>query len=551
MNTSTMTIGKKLTAGFAVLGLMMAFIGGFSLLQFGNMNRAAIGFTDSILPAVVRTSTLGETINTLRRYELDVFLVAADPQQRAHYRDLSEQSLQEFARQVKVHDATIWAEDVEERRTFDIVKQDWDKYVALHQRVRLMQDGGQLAEAQQLFMSEGITLYTNLAKSVADLIRINHGYSVNSRAQVVEAFDSAKLSIIIALLLGLGLAAVLSTVLTRQIRDPLVMLARQAQRIASGDLGKGELQEWIRGSRFKRDELGQLGAAIDRMQGALADLVSEIAGSVSQLSSAVEEVSAISEQSATGMARQQSEVSQVATAMNEMQSTVFEVARNTTDAMSAAKDASRTSTQGNQVVRSAISSIEEVSVKIEQAGAVVQQLEQDSNNISMVLDVIRGIAEQTNLLALNAAIEAARAGEQGRGFAVVADEVRSLAQRTQNSTAEISKMIEVLQERTAEAGSAMQLSRQQMQESVGLAREAGSSIDTINGAVTQITDMNTLIATATEEQNAVTEELNRSIVNIHNAADENALGAQQTAQACVELSKLANTLHHMTQRFTL
>ncbi|HAU4900193.1 methyl-accepting chemotaxis protein [Aeromonas hydrophila] len=551
MNTSTMTIGKKLTAGFAVLGLMMAFIGGFSLLQFGNMNRAAIGFTDSILPAVVRTSTLGETINTLRRYELDVFLVAADPQQRAHYRDLSEQSLQEVARQVKAHDATIWAEDVEERRTFDIVKQDWDKYVALHQRVRLMQDGGQLAEAQQLFMSEGITLYTNLAKSVADLIRINHGYSVNSRAQVVEAFDSAKLSIIIALLLGLGLVAVLSIVLTRQIRDPLVMLARQAQRIASGDLGKGELQEWIRGSRFKRDELGQLGAAIDRMQGSLADLVSEIAGSVSQLSSAVEEVSAISEQSATGMARQQSEVSQVATAMNEMQSTVNEVARNTTDAMSAAKDASRTSTQGNQVVRSAISSIEEVSVKIEQAGAVVQQLEQDSNNISMVLDVIRGIAEQTNLLALNAAIEAARAGEQGRGFAVVADEVRSLAQRTQNSTAEISKMIEVLQERTAEAGSAMQLSRQQMQESVGLAREAGSSIDTINGAVTQITDMNTLIATATEEQNAVTEELNRSIVNIHNAADENALGAQQTAQACVELSKLANTLHHMTQRFTL
>ncbi|HHQ4927616.1 TPA: methyl-accepting chemotaxis protein [Aeromonas hydrophila] len=551
MNTSTMTIGKKLTAGFAVLGLMMAFIGGFSLLQFGNMNRAAIGFTDSILPAVVRTSTLGETINTLRRYELDVFLVAADPQQRAHYRALSEQSLQEVARQVKAHDATIWAEDVEERRTFDIVKQDWDKYVALNQRVRLMQDGGQLAEAQQLFMSEGVTLYTNLAKSVADLIRINHGYSVGSRAQVVEAFDSAKLSIIIALLLGLGLAAVLSTVLTRQIRDPLVMLARQAQRIASGDLGKGELQEWIRGSRFKRDELGQLGAAIDRMQGSLADLVSEIAGSVSQLSSAVEEVSAISEQSATGMARQQSEVSQVATAMNEMQSTVNEVARNTTDAMSAAKDASRTSTQGNQVVRSAISSIEEVSVKIEQAGAVVQQLEQDSNNISMVLDVIRGIAEQTNLLALNAAIEAARAGEQGRGFAVVADEVRSLAQRTQNSTAEISKMIEVLQERTAEAGSAMQLSRQQMQESVGLAREAGSSIDTINGAVTQITDMNTLIATATEEQNAVTEELNRSIVNIHNAADENALGAQQTAQACVELSKLANTLHHMTQRFTL
>ncbi len=548
---NTMTIGKKLTAGFAVLGLMMAFIGGFSLFEFSKMNRAAIGFTDSILPAVVRTSTLGETINALRRYELDVFLVADDVQQKARYRNESEKSLQEAARQIVAHDGTIWAEDREERRAFDIVKADWERYVALHQRIRQMQDSGQMAEARHLFMGEGVTLYTNLTKSVGELIRINHGYSVGSRAEVVDAFDSAKLSVTLALVIGLALVVALSVVLTRQIRDPLIMLARQAQRIASGDLGRGELQEWVRGNRFNRDELGQLGSAIDRMQGALAELVSEISGSVSQLSSAVEEVSAISEQSAKGMASQQGEVSQVATAMNEMQSTVNEVARNTTDAMGAAKQASRTSTQGNQVVRSAIGSIEQVSRQIEQAGSVVQQLETDSASISMVLDVIRGIAEQTNLLALNAAIEAARAGEQGRGFAVVADEVRSLAQRTQASTAEISKMIEVLQERTAEAGSAMQLSRQQMQESVELAREAGSSIDSINGAVTQITDMNTLIATATEQQNAVTEELNRSIVKIHTAADENAQGAQQTAQACVELSRLATSLHHMTQRFTL
>ncbi|MDF2276920.1 methyl-accepting chemotaxis protein [Aeromonas caviae] len=551
MNTSSMTIGKKLTAGFAVLGLMVAFIGGFSLVQFGNMNDVAIRFTDSILPAVNRTSAIGDSLGELRRYELGYFVVAAEPLKRAEYRNIASQQLNSIAQQLIAHDKTIWPEDVAERRTFDAVKSDWDRYVALHQRVQQLQDSDQLAEAQQIFLEEGVPLYTALSKSVASLIQINHGYASESRSDIVDSYQSANLSVTIALVIGLILVVVLSVVLTRQIRDPLIMLARQAQRIASGDLGRGELQEWVRGNRFNRDELGQLGSAIDRMQGALAELVSEISGSVSQLSSAVEEVSAISEQSAKGMASQQGEVSQVATAMNEMQSTVNEVARNTTDAMGAAKQASRTSTQGNQVVRSAIGSIEQVSRQIEQAGGVVQQLETDSASISMVLDVIRGIAEQTNLLALNAAIEAARAGEQGRGFAVVADEVRSLAQRTQASTAEISKMIEVLQERTAEAGSAMQLSRQQMQESVELAREAGSSIDSINGAVTQITDMNTLIATATEQQNAVTEELNRSIVKIHTAADENAQGAQQTAQACVELSKLANTLHHMTQRFTL
>ncbi|PKQ77880.1 methyl-accepting chemotaxis protein [Aeromonas sobria] len=551
MNTSSMTIGKKLTAGFAVLGLMVAFIGGFSLLEFSNMNRAAIGFTDSILPAVNRTNDIGDSISELRRYELALFLVASDPQKRAEYRTTAAQLVERLKQQMIDHDKTIWAQDVEERRTFDIVKADWASYLALHQQVKQLQDSGLMSEAQTVFMDQGIPLYNNLHKSVAELIRINHGYATESRKVVVDSYDSAKLSVTIALVLGLVLVVVLSMVLTRQIRDPLIMLARQAQRIANGELGQGELQQWIRDSRFNRDELGQLGAAINRMQGSLSDLVSEIAGSVSQLSSAVEEVSAISSQSASGMAIQQNEVSQVATAMNEMQSTVNEVARNTTDAMSAAKDASRTSADGSEVVRSSIASIEEVSVKIEQAGTVVQQLEADSANISVVLDVIRDIAGQTNLLALNAAIEAARAGEQGRGFAVVADEVRSLAQRTQDSTAEISKMIELLQSRAAEAGNAMQLSRHQMQESVGLARDAGTSIDTINGAVVRITDMNTLIATATEEQNAVTEELNRNIVNIHNAADENAQGAHQIAQACGELSKLANTLHHMTQRFTL
>ncbi|MGL5976137.1 MAG: MCP four helix bundle domain-containing protein, partial [Aeromonas sobria] len=232
MNTSSMTIGKKLTAGFAVLGLMVAFIGGFALVQFGNMNDVAMRFTDSILPAVNRTSAIGDTISDLRRYELGYFVVATDPLKRAEYRDVSNERLNKASQQIMAHDKTIWAQDVAERSTFDKVKSDWDRYVALHQRVKLLQDSEQMAEAQRIFLAEGIPLYTALNKSVADLIQINHGYAAESRGDVVESYQSAKLSVTIALVLGLVLVVVLSMVLTRQIRDPLIMLARQAQRIA-------------------------------------------------------------------------------------------------------------------------------------------------------------------------------------------------------------------------------------------------------------------------------------------------------------------------------
>lgn len=551
MSINSMTIGKKLSAGFVLLGLIVTFIGGFAIIQFGQMNEVAIRLSDSILPAVKRSNEIEQKISELRRFELGYFLVASDHLKRAEYGRHINSLFSEVAQLLDAHDRTIWAEDLEERRSFDTIKREWARYGALYQRVKRLQDSNQMDEAEAIFLAEGIPIYTQISKSASDLISINHGYAEGSRTDVIESYQSAKLSVITVLLLGLGLVVVLSTIFTRQIREPLVMLVRQAQRIANGELGQGELQQWIKDNRFNRDELGQLGSAINQMQDSLSDLVGEIVGSVSQLSCAVEEMSAISSQSAKSMTIQQGEVSQVATAMNEMQSTVNEVARNTTDAMSAAKAASHRSEDGGKVVQHSIASIEAVADQIEQAGTVVQELETESTNISMVLDVIRGIAEQTNLLALNAAIEAARAGEQGRGFAVVADEVRSLAKRTQDSTAEISKMIELLQNRAAEAGNAMQNSRNQMQSSVELARNAGTSIKAINESVVCISDMNTLIATATEQQNAVTEDLNRSIVNIHNAADENAQGSQQIAQACAEMNKLANSLHNITQRFSI
>ncbi|HGY1339375.1 TPA: methyl-accepting chemotaxis protein, partial [Aeromonas salmonicida subsp. salmonicida] len=200
-------------------------------------------------------------------------------------------------------------------------------------------------------------------------------------------------------------------------------------------------------------------------------------------------------------------------------------------------------------VNDSIKRIEQVAGAIESTAVVIRQLGDDSRNIGMVLEVIRGIAEQTNLLALNAAIEAARAGEQGRGFAVVADEVRTLAKRTQDSTSQINTIIAELQQRAEQAGTTMQQSQEMMNSTVSTAREAGASISEISGSVESISHMNIQIATATEEQGAVSEELNRNVVNISHASEEVAAGATQMAQACNDLNHLATQLQEMVRRF--
>ncbi|MGL6349762.1 MAG: MCP four helix bundle domain-containing protein, partial [Aeromonas sp.] len=203
MNSSTMTIGKKLTAGFAVLGLLVAFIGGFAIFQFGNMNGAALRFADSILPAVNRTSEIGDTLSELRRYELALFLWDSEPQKRAEYRTTVAQLVEHLKQQVIDHDKSIWALNVEERRTFDIVKADWASYLMLHQQVKQLQESDQMAEALNIFRGQGSPLYNKLNQSVDELIRINHGYASESRQDVVNAYQAAKLSVTIALVIGL------------------------------------------------------------------------------------------------------------------------------------------------------------------------------------------------------------------------------------------------------------------------------------------------------------------------------------------------------------
>ncbi|MES2821933.1 MAG: methyl-accepting chemotaxis protein [Pseudomonadota bacterium] len=316
---------------------------------------------------------------------------------------------------------------------------------------------------------------------------------------------------------------------------------------ASGQMAQGDLT--ITADYQGQDELGRVAQAFNRMRERFHAMVQQVSGATAQLAAAAQQTSAVNMQTGAGVRRQQSEIEQVATAMHEMTATVQEVAHSAAGAAQAAQQADQDAADGKRVVGQTVEVIEVLACEVEKAATVIRQLEQDSDKIGGVLEVIRSIAEQTNLLALNAAIEAARAGEQGRGFAVVADEVRTLASRTQQSTTEIQGMIEKLQSGSSNAMKVMDVSCSQARKGVEQVAQAGATLDCISRSVATINDMNAQIASAAEEQSSVAEEINRNIVTVSQVAEQVSVGAQQTASTSEELARLAEQLQGMVGQF--
>ncbi|AKH20452.1 methyl-accepting chemotaxis protein [Sedimenticola thiotaurini] len=337
-----------------------------------------------------------------------------------------------------------------------------------------------------------------------------------------------------------------SLIIARSISNPLLLTTEAMHNIAAGD---GDLTQRL--DSDGRDEVARLAGAFNEFAIKVQNTITQVSIASNQIAISADELTAITAQSHEGMDQQRNETHQVATAVTEMAATVHEIAQSAENTATAARDANSEATAGRGVVEETSQAIHQLAGEVEKASSVINRLETESGAIGSVLDVIRSIAEQTNLLALNAAIEAARAGEQGRGFAVVADEVRTLASRTQHSTQEIQEMIERLQSGTSEAVQVMEQSQSTTQLTVDKARAAAESLNKIVQSVTTISDMNTQIASAAEEQSAVAKEIDQSIVQISQLAEQATSSTDQVVTSSHALAKLSEDLQAQVRQFKI
>lgn len=426
------------------------------------------------------------------------------------------------------------------------IESQWRKVVDARERVLQLAEEGNTREAARILAEIEHPPWQKIRIAIDSLLKneqqLADGAKTEARDMATKVYTTG---------LVVGLLAILMVVVVNFLIMRSLLGRIQTTRVHLQDLSGGDGDLTRRLDVSGNDEITELSEHVNHFIDKVHSVVTGVRDSTLQLASAAEEVATITSQSEQAIQTQRGETEQVATAMNEMTATVQSVAENAVQASSATNEADDEARRGNEVVDDTVSAINALAGQVQTAVSSMDEVNQSSVQISGILDVINGIAEQTNLLALNAAIEAARAGEQGRGFSVVADEVRTLAQRTQQATQEVDEMITQLQAATESVTTLMTRSHEQANTTVTRATEAQESLKLITSAVAQVTDMNISIANAAEEQSAVAEEINRNVISINDASEQVSTGATQTTQATAELAELAEQLRHRVGQFRL
>ena len=541
MSLRNMNIAPRAFLGFALIGTLMLVLGVFALTQMSKIRGGTEVLAENAMPSIKSLDRFTEVSIRLRvlAYRL---LVNREPDIQQKTIDLLAMRNKQVADAQAVYEKLI--SGPEERGLYDQYVQLLSQYRELESRMVRLSLAGNVDGLQDLLNKDMLNNSDQMNAVLLKLVDYNTNALVKTQHDSEAVYDSAFYMVVGLLIAATVLTIIFALLLTRSITRPIAAALTAAEQIAEGNLTRPITVDGT-------DEAGRLLAAMQTMQNKLRDTLHRISGSATQLASAAEELNAVTDESARGLSRQNDEIEQAATAVNEMTSAVEEVARNATSTSEASKAATTSAGDGRDLVMETVGAIERMSSDVQSTAELIGNLAEESRDIGKVLDVIRGLADQTNLLALNAAIEAARAGEAGRGFAVVADEVRALAHRTQQSTSEIERMIGSIQGGTEHAVNSMRNSTERAESTLSIAKGAGLALDTINSAVEEINERNLVIASAAEEQAQVAREVDRNLVNIRDLSAQSTDGANQTSAASTELSRLAVDLNTMVARFSL
>lgn len=541
MTLRNLGIASRASLCFATLALLVLFLGLMSLSKMAGLNQTTATIAGNGLTS---TRLLGELADTTSRFRTMSYLILVNRTQAdIDKADARLTVLTEKANRIVREYAPLVSSDVEAVK-FEEFKKALGSYLTAQEKLRQVSLAKQDAEIPGLISGDLKRYSDQMAPLVEGLLEINRKQSDASLANSTHEYVAARDIIIAVLVLTAIMTILMAIVLTRSIARPLSDAVRAAEDVARGDLTQ---VVHIQG----RDEVTRLQQALKAMHENLRDTLQQISGSATQVASAAEELNAVTEEGSRSLQQQNDEIEQAATAVNEMTAAVEEVATNAVSTSSASQQSSTSAMQGRQRVQETVSAIQQMNDDVEATAEQVRSLAEQTRDIGKVLDVIRAIAEQTNLLALNAAIEAARAGEAGRGFAVVADEVRALAHRTQQSTQEIEVMVSGIQQGSSQAVASMQNSSVRAQRTLDVARSAGDALEEITRSVDEISDRNLVIASAAEEQAQVSREVDRNLVNIRDLSLQSSAGANQTNSASHELSRLAVELNQMVGRFKI